>query len=329
MSDAEHSPPAKLLANTVARKTAAVKLAGLVVLLAAAALALPTSHAAAQIHGDPEANPSPDPSLPSITCPAPVISDPKPTLASSTLGPDIDEKWSIPVNLSWSATSPCGISSFRLEQRTVGGAWSQIPGVSSERDPTDPTRQHGGIALSLQAPTGIPCLGCPYAAYQFRVMAVDALGNGSAWAQSGSVVAYDNDNPTIEYFGDFLPTFEPVLPPAPPPGIPLDRPFGGGTTLLCPNPPRGAARLWIPMRYIAWIGTAGPAGADARISVDGALVGTYSSRMATTSKRRVLFTKRFAQGGYHKVMIQSIGGNGGLCEVGPNVAIDAFIVEVG
>jgi hypothetical protein len=295
-------------ATAVAQRTTAVKAAGPVVLLViAAALVLPMSYAGAQTY-----EPWPDPSLPRLVCPTPVVSDPKPMLASSTLG--VDGAMSIPLNLSWSATSICGISAFRLEQRVAGGGWSQIQGLSPEQDPTDPTRHHGGINLSLAAPGP---------GSQFRVRAVDSQGNSSDWAESGWVWAHDDLDPRISYFGNIG---RYPFPPAP---MEL---FAGNTTFLCTeNPPRGFAKfdLYGGARYVAWVGRADPFGGDARVSIDGALAKTVSTWMTTTSHRRVLFTRRFPQGGPHTIGIQATGGNGAPCINGPHVVIDAFIVEWG
>jgi hypothetical protein len=301
----------KTRASAVAPKTAALKLTGLVVVLAGA-LSLSSASAVAQSLGRPEYV---DPCA-HLACldPAPAVSAPVLTGVGDPLNPlpgaGGGSSGQIAVQLNWTATDPNEIREFHLERNAWGLGWTPLQGFSSVKDPTDPSTQRGSINTLLQAP-GIP--------YQFRVRAVDAAGNTSAWVYSGMIGAYDDSSPKFGYAGD-----PDVGDPATPGWKTVFDQFSLGGSVKVNS--GGHAGLSCKCRYIGWVGRVHPNGGTAQVWVDGLWAKAVSQHHPTISYvRRVLFTAAFQQAGQHRVQILSTPGPPSL----QTTDIDAFVVDHG
>jgi hypothetical protein len=98
------------------------------------------------------------PSVEVVASIAPIVSGPRATLGSSTIGATTS-----PVKISWSATDPNGIASYRVHRQTNGGGWSNVTLASATA--TSITQ-----ALTFNN------------TYRYRVTAIDKQGHASGWA---------------------------------------------------------------------------------------------------------------------------------------------------
>jgi hypothetical protein len=300
----------KASAIAVAPKTAALKAAGLAILLALASLALSTATAAAQPLGEPEYV---DPCQ-NTACldPAPQVSAPRLVQVGDPLKPlpgaGGGSPGHIAIRLQWSATDDRAVSHFHLEKNSWGLGWSPVSGVSSFTGFTANERV-GFAELSLQAP-GIP--------HQFRVKAVDTDGNTSAWAYSGMIGAYDDSSPKFQYAGD--PGFG---DPATPGWSNVPDQFSLGGSVKVATHPASRVSFSCSCRYIAWVGRVHPKGGEASVYVDGAYVPPNVSQghASISYVRRVLFVAPFEQVGRHTIEI--------FKGQGVEIDVDAFVVDHG
>ena len=207
---------------------------------------------------------------------APIVSAPIQRLGSgTTLGPG-----TVPVRLSWSGSDFAGGSvRYQLARSTNGGPYRTIalgsPGATSS--------------------TRILATGADR--YRFRVRAIDAAGNASAWAYGPTFQArlVQDTNDALKYTGGWTGSSAPGA--------------SGGHVRTTSN--RGATvRVTFTGRSVAWVAARGPSRGSARIYIDGAYARTISLRATTMSSRLIVFARSWTAPGTHTIRIVCAGTRG-------------------
>jgi hypothetical protein len=211
----------------------------------------------------------------------------RPPVQTMTVGSTLGSR-SIPVRVAWSASDTgTGIWRYELRQSADGGAWTTI---STKLTATSVTR-------SL----------LPGHHYRFGMRAVDRAGNVSAWVSGPTflVSAYQESRPAITYSG----TWHSVTSAA----------YYGGK--MRSSWRSGAkASFSFTGRTVAWIAGRGPTRGAVRVYVDGAYVRTVNLYAATSSARRVMFSRSWSASGSHRVTLSVVGSAGH-----PRSDVDAFV----
>jgi len=84
----------------------------------------------------------------------------------------------------------------------------------------------------------------------------------------------------------------------------------------------GRSSTWtISGRSVGWVAATGPTRGSAKVYVDGAYVTTVNLHAATTSYRRLVWTRSWSSVGPHTVRIVVVGTSGH-----PRVDIDGIVV---
>ena len=192
--------------------------------------------------------------------------------------------------VTWSATDPggAGVASYDVRRSVDGAAYTDV-------------------ALSTIA-TSMAVSLTPGHTYQFSVRARDRAGNVGAWTAGPTIRAY---LPQQVYAGlTWTGTWKSVT----------DSQCSAGSTKYATG--AGASVTYaFTGRSIAWVTTLGADRGAAKVYVDGALVSTLDLHAATTTYRRVAFSKSWASSGNHTLRIVVVGTAGR-----PRVDVDAFEV---
>jgi serine protease len=218
---------------------------------------------------------------------APTASPPKATLAN---GAALD-KTTVPVRLAWSGSDAgSGLARFELALRTNEDAW---------------------VPLALPSPTATtltPLLTAGGSRYRFRVRAIDAAGNASAWAVGPilHVRKVQESSTAIRYAGTWSRGSAAAA-------------LGGRYRVT--TRARASATYIFTGRSIAWVASGGAAFGNARVYIDGVNRGTVNLRASSAFWRRIVFSRTWATPGRHAIRIVGSGTAGH-----PRVSLDAFVV---
>jgi hypothetical protein len=216
---------------------------------------------------------------------APVVRAPKAALAGGTqLGTT-----SVPVRITWTATDPgSGLSSFRLQQSTNGGAWSTV-------------------ASPLVATTTRSLTPSSTRTYRFRVRGADFSGNTSADVAGASlrVLRKVQGASSITYRRTWSTTKATAAS------------GGSHRTTTASN---ASATFSFTGRSVAWVARRGSGYGKAKVYLDGTLVATVDLGGAG-SWRRVVYAWNAPPSGRHKLMVVNLATSGR-----PRISVDAFAV---
>jgi serine protease len=200
------------------------------------------------------------------------------------------DKTTVPVRLAWSGSDAgSGLARFELALSTNGGVY---------------------VPLALPSPTATthtPLLSPGSATYRFRVRAIDAAGNASAWAAGPRfyVRRIQESSTAIRYAGTWS-------------RVSATAALGGRYRLT--TRARASATYTFTGRSVAWVANRGTAFGSARVYIDGVYRGTVNLR-ASSAWRRIVFSRTWASSGRHTIRIVGSGTAGH-----PRVSLDAFVV---
>lgn len=216
---------------------------------------------------------------------APTVSVPVTRLPSGvTLGTS-----GVRVRTTWIGTAKCAsvIDHFDVQRQTDGGAWTTIATTSATR--------------------GVWTLASGHE-YRFRVRAVDGTGRISAWAYGGFVrpVAYQESSAKIAYSGTWT-------------SITTTSAYGG--RLRYARATGARATLTFTGRSVAWVSTRAPSRGYAKVYVNGVYTARINLAAASTTYRRVVWSRNWSTAATRTVRIVVEGTSGR-----PRVDVDAFLV---
>lgn len=202
--------------------------------------------------------------------------------AGSTLG-----STTAPVRSWWSATDPCGISSYTLERRVNGGPWAVQP-LSSVTATSD------SQALAFGS------------TWRYVVRASDGAGNLSGWAYGASEEPLLRQQSSVVRYGGAW-------------TVGYSAGYSGGSTQYA-----SGAGAWASYTFtgssIGWVAAIGPGRGSAKIYIDGGYQRTVSLYSSTTALRRVAYAFTWAAQGTHTIRIVVVGTAGH-----PRVDVDGFV----
>jgi hypothetical protein len=213
----------------------------------------------------------------------PVVSTPRLTLVA---GPRLDRHTG---RISWKGTDTggSGIARYRLQRQVGRGRWQDV-------------RLQGLRATSFRFRMPVVRV------VRFRVRAIDADGNSSAW----------NTGPAIS--GRVVQSEE----------VALSR---GWRTLAKPAASGGSSRYTVRKgaqatihfrgRSIAIVAPTGPGRGRAHIILDGKRVGVVDLRAADHNQRRLVWARSWAKGGRHTLRVVTLGIDGRR-----RFDLDAFLI---
>lgn len=228
---------------------------------------------------------------PSLTVPPPDTSPPTATLsppryaAGSTM-----TSMSLPAVVAWSGIdSGSGVARYELEQRTDGGAYA-------------PVTLSGPLARSISRPLAASHR------YQFRLRAIDAAANVSAWTVGPILVpsVLGESGSAFRYVGRWTTAS-------------ISSASGGHVRWS--SQAGAAASVTFTGRSIALVGPRGPSRGSARVYLDGLYAGTISLYSAASQARKIVFSKGWARSATHSLRLVVAGTPGH-----PRVDIDAFLI---
>jgi hypothetical protein len=227
----------------------------------------------------------------STTAPAdaapPVVTAPVATIANgATLGAS-----KVPLRLTWKANDAAsGVCRSRVSRRFATNPFTPLP-------------------LSLATVRSAATQAAPAAkAYQFSASATDCSDLASATVSSAPVhlTAYQNSSRAITYRGAWD-------------GGRAPNAYGGSVRRS--GRAGASAALRFTGREIAWVASKTAASGSARVFVDGHAVATVHLRSATSTQRRVVFTRTWATAGAHTIKVVVLGTRSH-----PMISVDAFLV---
>jgi hypothetical protein len=144
--------------------------------------------------------------------------------------------------------------------------------------------------------------------YQFRVSAVDAVGNVGAWATGPTVQPYlVQQTSSTSFSGSWLTQTASA--------------FSGGSVRYASALGASATFTSTFTRSIGFVTTKAASRGSFRVYIDGVLKATVSAYSATTAYRQVVYQYTFPTRGTHTMKIYVLGTSGH-----PRVDIDAFLV---
>ena len=204
----------------------------------------------------------------------------------------------IPVEVLWTGPPGEPVSTYRLQHRVDGGAWTNV----ALADRTKPK-----AVLTLDA----------WRVYGFRVAAADSAGRLGAWSAERVIRARQAlaTEETASYSGAW--TRKGALS------------LLEGTTRVT-SEAGASAQFKVSDRGIAWVATQGPGRGRAAVYVDGVRVATVSLSAATVHYRRVVWTRSWPDTAQRtvKILIQDAGTRGvdidGLLAVEPRRPIPSL-----
>jgi beta propeller repeat protein len=200
---------------------------------------------------------------------------------------------SVPAVISWAGTDDVAVTSYQLQRRVNGGSW-------------------GNIALSPVTATSKTLFVSPGKSYEFRVLARDADGNASAYANGPvfDVVASQEQSPAITYTGTWA-------------QVTLSGAFGGQVKHSSTNGSK--ATITFNGTSISWISTKAKAHGKAEVWLDGVKVATVDLYRSSTQARMTVFTRNNLTPGSHTLEIRVLGTKR-TAATSTRVDVDAFIV---
>lgn len=212
----------------------------------------------------------------------PTVKTPVSRLATGTLGT------TVPVQTTWSASDPSGISGYKAERQANGGSW----GIVSLPSAMTATVSQG---LSIGP------------SYRYIARATDGAGNTSAWAYGPTFRASltQQTSSAVVYGGTWRSASSTVA--------------SGGSLKYAT-----AAGAWASYRFtgrsIAWVAFRGPTRGSAAVYIDGVYKTTISLYAASYHSRPIVYSFTWASSGTHtiKIVVKGTAGH-------PRVDLDAFI----
>jgi hypothetical protein len=144
--------------------------------------------------------------------------------------------------------------------------------------------------------------------YRFRVYAVDRASNASLSIYSAivRVAVYQDSNAAVHFSSGWHQA--------------ASVSYYGGTARYT-TVPNAAASLTFTGRSVAWTAVLATNRGSARVYVDGHLIATVNLNAASTTVRRIVFTRTWSTSGTHTIRIVALGTSGH-----PRVDVDAFLV---
>jgi hypothetical protein len=144
--------------------------------------------------------------------------------------------------------------------------------------------------------------------YRARVRAIDGAGNVGAWAYGTSfhLSSYQESSSRIHWSSSWHSASSTA--------------YWGGHERYA-TAAGAKASLTFTGRSVAWVGSLGPTRDWARVYINGTLVESINLRTASTSHRRVLFSKSWSTSATRTITIRVSGTSGHPC-----VDVDAFVV---
>lgn len=203
--------------------------------------------------------------------------------APSTLGAT-----TAPVRTSWTASDPCGISSYTLKRQVAGGSWSVRALAAS-------------TATSLKESV---LLG---STFRYALKATDGAGNRST-ASFGPILApvvRQSSSSYVTYTGAWS-TVEGST-------------YSGGSTRYA-SARDASASYTFTGSGVAWVAAVGPTRGSAKVYLDGTYKTTVSLYATAASLRRVVYADDWTSQGSHRIRIVVAGTAGH-----PRVDVDAFV----
>jgi alkaline phosphatase len=248
--------------------------------LTALAVALATSLVSLGPLGASPAFAAGDTVAPVVTAP---VAAPAPGAQAATAG--------VPLLVTWTARDPggSGVMATRLQVSIDGGSWVKV-------------------TLAGSAPRQAMASVRPPHDAQFRVRAIDAAGNRSAWSASDPlrVRLHSEASPGVATSGAW--------------SIVAAKAYLGDRAL---RSRQAGAELSFTFTgsEVAWIGRRSPDGGAARVLLDGLERLVVSTYAATRSDRRILYVATWPDAGEHTITIRTLGTPGH-----PDVVVDGFVV---
>lgn len=144
--------------------------------------------------------------------------------------------------------------------------------------------------------------------YRFRVYAVDGAGNASFSVYSPVVraIAYQDSNVSVHFSSGWHSTVSTVY-------------YGGSARYTIVH--NAAVSLTFTGRSIAWNAVLATNRGSAQVFVDGHFIATVNLHAASTTVRRIVFSRTWATSATHTIRIVALGTSGH-----PRVDVDAFLV---
>jgi len=240
----------------------------------------------------PTVNPKRRLDLPAALSALPTVDSTAPAVTAPTQ--DVSLYWSlgttvVPVTVSWSATDSSGIAAYALSVSTNGGAYAAI---------TLPTATTRSLTFNLT----------PGGSYRFRAGAQDGAGNWSVWVYGPTftVDVHQETSTSITYSGTWTRL---AWTPA----------YGGyQKTASATN---AWAKLSFTGRGVGWVAPVATNRGKAYVYVDGVYVQTLDLYAATTTARKVVFSRSWPSSAAHTITVQVVGTAGR-----PAIDVDAFAV---
>ncbi len=195
----------------------------------------------------------------------------------------------LPVRLAWSsADRESGVASHQLQVSVNGAAWASS-------------------SLSTPAATTSTRSVSPSTSYAYRVRAVDRAGNVGSWAASPTfrTLAYQEDSRSITFTGAWTRASSSTA-------------YGGRTSYA--TQAGSIARLRFTGSQVAWIASRGPTRGRADVYVDGVRVTRVDLYAASTTARRLVFTRAWPSSGSHVLEIRVVATTGRS-----RVDVDGFV----
>jgi hypothetical protein len=196
----------------------------------------------------------------------------------------------VPVTLAWTGRDTgSGVSRYELQVSRNGGAWRAVT-LADRRAPS---------TTRTLATTG---------SYQFRVRALDGVGNWSGW-QEGLVLhprLLQESASAARYSSGWSRVTAEAL--------------SGGAARTTTRAGTWA-RFTVSGRAVAWTGRRGPGMGIAEVLVDGVPVATIDLGATSLTRPQVLFVKAWGSSRPHEIIIRNLATNGR-----PRVEIDSLLV---
>lgn len=217
---------------------------------------------------------------------APVVTAPTFTFGTGAINPTTK---AIPVVISWSATDPQGISSYRLQMQTDGGAWTNV-------SLTTPTSK--SVTRQL----------VPGHTYDFQVRATDGGGTTSDWVSDDpfGLGAIQEREGRVVFTGTWKEATSSNY-------------MKSITTYTTAR--NASAYLSFEGLAVAWVGTKGSIYGSSIVSVDGGAAITKSQKASTMKYRNILHKAAWPEMGTHNIRVTCLATSGS-----PRCDVDAFVV---
>jgi hypothetical protein len=144
--------------------------------------------------------------------------------------------------------------------------------------------------------------------YRFRVRAIDAAGNQSAWAEAAgtTVSAVDDRSSAVVLSGT---TSRAATPNT------------WHTTETLAKSPSARLKMTFTGRWIAVVGPLNKYRGKADVYVDGLFIKTLDMYRVVTTSRRLAFTRAFLTSGQHTIELRPLGTS-----THPFFGLDAFVI---